>query len=234
MSLDMDKIAHDKWEKHWNNVFLEYPDESVIRYIAREDTKKAGSGQKRILDFGCGTGRHAVAMAKRGYEVTAADYTETCLEIVKKRALEEGVDIETVHNASTQIPLPDKRFDIVVAFGSLFYNTKEKNIALLKELNRITQLNGEIFTDCRTHDDHEYLKAKDGLADGTYQQIHTDCFFIKTDQVVRFFPSIEDIKESFETGGFEVYEIEKKEFTKNNGTLLHSWWQIYGRKIKEL
>lgn len=231
--MNMEKIVHDKWEKHWEKTFLEYPDESVVRYIMRENVRNAGTGKKRILDFGCGTGRHTIVMAKKGYTVTAADFTETCLEKVKEWAAKEGLDVNIVHNEPLSIPLPDKSFDITVAFGTLFYSTKEKNIQLLRELNRVTELGGEFFTDCRTHDDFGYTSAKDGLTNGTYEPIHKDCFLVKADELVRFYPTIEDIHDSFNQAGFDVYEIEKKEFTRNNRTTLYSWWQIYARKVKD-
>jgi len=51
---------------------------------------------RRALDVGCGSGRDAVHLARRGWEVTAVDFVETALESARKRAAHEGVDVQWV------------------------------------------------------------------------------------------------------------------------------------------
>jgi SAM-dependent methyltransferase len=50
----------------------------------------------RALDVGCGSGRDAVFLAKRGWRVTAVDFLEGPLAKAKQRAAEERVDVEWV------------------------------------------------------------------------------------------------------------------------------------------
>jgi len=44
---------------------------------------------KNILDIGCGTGRHAMELAKRGYRVTGIDLSENQLERARQKARED-------------------------------------------------------------------------------------------------------------------------------------------------
>lgn len=46
----------------------------------------------RVLDVGCGPGRHAVALAKAGIGVVAVDISERFLEVGEDVAVREGVD----------------------------------------------------------------------------------------------------------------------------------------------
>ncbi|MHC4066469.1 MAG: class I SAM-dependent methyltransferase [Planctomycetota bacterium] len=53
-------------------------------------------GQGGLLDAGCGTGRQAVAMAKGGYQVTAADASEEMLELARRHAAEGDAGVRFV------------------------------------------------------------------------------------------------------------------------------------------
>jgi SAM-dependent methyltransferase len=50
----------------------------------------------RALDVGCGSGRDAIYLAKRGWQVTGVDSVEQAVESAKQRAVEEGVDVQWV------------------------------------------------------------------------------------------------------------------------------------------
>lgn len=55
-----------------------------------------------ILDMGCGTGRHALELAKRGYEVTGVDISEGMLEQARKKAEEANVSVRWIRADATQ------------------------------------------------------------------------------------------------------------------------------------
>ena len=48
----------------------------------------------RVLDVGCGKGRHALELARRSYQVTAIDVASVYLQHAQHRALEQHLDIE--------------------------------------------------------------------------------------------------------------------------------------------
>jgi SAM-dependent methyltransferase len=50
----------------------------------------------RALDIGCGSGRDAVHLAGRGWEVTAVDVVDKALERARQRAVDEGVEVRWV------------------------------------------------------------------------------------------------------------------------------------------
>ena len=76
-----------------------------------------------ILDVGCGTGRHSIELAKRGYRLTGIDLSTKMLAKAAERANASGVDVEWVHADAARFSL-HKQFDGAIclcegAFGLL-------------------------------------------------------------------------------------------------------------------
>lgn len=227
------KKAQKKWQEHWDKIVLEYPDETVIRFIMDESTRKAGSGQNRILDFGCGTGRHALLMAKNGYQVTAMDYVQSCLDKLKLWADKEQLSIEILQNEALKLPAGDKSFDIIVAWGSVFLSRKEQVIDLLKELNRVLELSGKIIIECRSQEDDAYQNKDRYIKEGVITEVAPDCY-IDVHDILRYYPSCEEIADILEAAGFDTVKMEKLEFTTDNRKKKNSWWHIYGEKVRNV
>jgi len=89
---------------------------------------------RTILDLGCGTGGHAVILAKRGYEVTGVDRSSAMLEIARKKAKGEGLNIKFIKGDITCISF-DEKFDAVISmFAVMSYQTSNSAIASVCKL----------------------------------------------------------------------------------------------------
>jgi 2-polyprenyl-3-methyl-5-hydroxy-6-metoxy-1,4-benzoquinol methylase len=88
---------------------------------------------KRILDIGCGTGRHAIELARRGYRVTGFDLSEGQLRLAREKAATAGVTVDFQRRDATQ-PHFNHEFDVAIMFceGAFpLMETDEKNYAIL-------------------------------------------------------------------------------------------------------
>ena len=76
---------------------------------------KTGS---QILDLGCGDGRHALFLAKKGFEVTAIDISTAGIKKLSQLAKRSGVPINTQLADMRQFEFTSS-YDVIIAHGCL-------------------------------------------------------------------------------------------------------------------
>ena len=79
----------------------------------------------RILDLPCGQGRHAIELARRGYDVTGVDLSPFLLKVAEERARADGIRLHWLEGDMRQ-PIAGEPFDVVLnLFTSLGYFADE-------------------------------------------------------------------------------------------------------------
>jgi ubiquinone/menaquinone biosynthesis C-methylase UbiE len=91
----------------------------------------------RILDVATGTGRAALALAKRGAIVTGVDASLDMLTVAHARAGEAGLSIEFAEGDAHALTFPDRTFDAVVCLRMLMHVPDWRTA--LSELCRVTR-----------------------------------------------------------------------------------------------
>lgn len=76
---------------------------------------------RRILDMATGTGRAALALARRGAIVTGVDASREMLSVARERAAGEGLPIEFLEGDAHALAFPDRAFDAVVCLRMLMH-----------------------------------------------------------------------------------------------------------------
>jgi ubiquinone/menaquinone biosynthesis C-methylase UbiE len=90
---------------------------------------------RRILDVGTGTGRAAIALAKRGAIVTGVDASAEMLAVAERRAKDAGAVVTFARGDAHRLDFPDRSFDSVVCLRVLMHTPDWR--ASLRELCRV-------------------------------------------------------------------------------------------------
>jgi 2-polyprenyl-3-methyl-5-hydroxy-6-metoxy-1,4-benzoquinol methylase len=89
-----------------------------------------GKSVRTILDLGCGTGGHAIILAKRGYKITGIDRSEDMLKAARGKAKEAGLEVDFYMSSIQDLNL-NQTFDAVISmFAVMGYQTNNEFLAL--------------------------------------------------------------------------------------------------------
>lgn len=106
-----------------------------------------------ILDLGCGRGRHAINLNKKGYNVTGIDLSKQAIATARCKAEEMGLDDIRFEVRDMRNPLPQK-FDAIVNLFTTFgyFESDEENASVLASVRQMLKPGGIFVLD--------YLNAK--------------------------------------------------------------------------
>lgn len=104
---------------------------------------------QKIIDVGCGTGRHSIELTKRGYQVTGIDLSDSLLERAKEKAKDQNLNIDFQKHDARNLPFKNE-FDLVIMLceGAFpLMETDEMNYEILKNVAKSLKNHGKlIFT----------------------------------------------------------------------------------------
>lgn len=127
-----DQISDEQWNR---------PAE-MMYYLAHRWQEE---GRERILDLGCGIGRHAVFFAEQGFEVEAMDLSPEGIARVEAVAKERSLSIRTTLGDMVSLPFDTGSFDGVIAFHSIYHTDRNGIEKVISEIQRILKPGGGLF-----------------------------------------------------------------------------------------
>lgn len=122
------------FDRHYADTYdLVYRDKDYRREVdavTRLFARYATGGVHKILDLGCGTGRHAEVLLERGYSVTGIDRSEAMLALARQRLAEKaGADRLSLQRGDARDFSAGATFDAaVMMFNVLGYLTTNDDV----------------------------------------------------------------------------------------------------------
>ncbi len=101
---------------------------------------------EKILDLGCGAGRHIVYLAEKGFKTYGIDAAKEGIRMTKKSLKERGLRANLrIGNIFNKLPYPNDFFDAVIGVQVLQHGRIRQIKSAIKEIERILRPEGLLF-----------------------------------------------------------------------------------------
>lgn len=207
----------------WNEMYKlkkfnpQYPSETIVRFLFTNFNIKKN---KKILDIGCGNGRHVKLFAEQGFDVYGCDYSKEGINQTKKMLKKFNLNAKIKFADMTNLPYEDNFFDGIVSYGVFYYGNSKIMKKAIDELYRVLKIGGKAIIITRTNEDYRFNKGKK-VEHNTYI---LDINETNEKGMILHFLSKEDVFEYYSK--FKKIILEKNNFTLNNREILNSDWII--------
>jgi 2-polyprenyl-3-methyl-5-hydroxy-6-metoxy-1,4-benzoquinol methylase len=101
----------------------------------------------KIIDIGCGTGRHSIELTKRGYDVLGIDLSESQLARAREKAEAENLNIDFRKHDARDLPFKNEFVLAIMLCEGAFslMETDEMNFEILKNAVGSLKQSGKII-----------------------------------------------------------------------------------------
>jgi tellurite methyltransferase len=202
------------WEPLWRRdavaaQWLE-PDPSIL---AVADRLRA-AGVRRVYDLGCGVGRHAAALAERGFDVVASDLSPTALLRCRDALGRTGAEASLLEADMRHLALADASVDWVLAYHVLYHATAAEIEVSFREIGRILRPGGYVYATLISTSDTKRLRFEEQVAAGEAVTLERLTFRCPGEDegdefLPHHFPSEAELRERF-LAGFEIERLREE------------------------
>lgn len=128
------KALYAKFDTYDEEPYTQTTTEEVGLLVEQLSQARATS----LLDIGCGTGRHALELASRGYQVTGVDLSEAMITRARRHAAERSLDVDFQVGDARHLPF-EQQFDAAILLcegGFSLVETDEMDVEILESAHR--------------------------------------------------------------------------------------------------
>lgn len=145
----------------------------------------------RLLDAGCGSGKYAIPLSMRGFDVIGMDVSLNALKMASERAVNRKLNIGFMAGNVYHLPFPDCSFDFIWCYGVLQHLLLKERELAISEFRRILNDRGILFIEVLGNEDMRYGG----------DEVEPDTFVRKNGIIYHYFNKFE-IEELFKSKKF--------------------------------
>jgi len=136
----------------WRN-----PHEAVVQFVP----ELCATGARRVLDLGCGTGRHTVYLASQGFDVWACDISPRGLAHTRQWLTAEGLTAHLQRSDMTALPYRDGAFDGLVSAFVIYHDLLSDVERAVADIRRILRPGGLALLTLISTRDYSYRQGRE-------------------------------------------------------------------------
>jgi ubiquinone/menaquinone biosynthesis C-methylase UbiE len=141
------------------------PETSVVRFIRVQLHGRSG----RLLDLGCGFGRHLVYSYQQEFTPVGVDFSIVALNGARSRLQQNGLkSLPLIQSEFGDLPLASHSFVAAISIQAIYHGTRNQVLRGLVELNRVLQPAGVALVSFLS-DRSSYFGQGDRLEEKTYR-----------------------------------------------------------------
>lgn len=143
------------YTRHWDDKFSSrawgrYPPEDLVRFMGR-NFRNVDKASIKVLEVGCGPGANVWFFHREGFSVHGIDASPAAITIAQNRLTAENSNISNLSpdlrvGNFTNLPWPDKNFDVVVDIFAIYANTTPAIVQTLAEIHRVLKPDGLFYS----------------------------------------------------------------------------------------
>jgi SAM-dependent methyltransferase len=198
------------------------PHEYLVEFFGRQEKP---SQPARILDLGCGTGRHLIFLEDLGYQSFGLDISPTGLTYSREWLQKKGHPVRILMADMTSLPYSSSSFDLIISTYVIHHNILADMRKTIKEMYRLLIPGGMILVSIPSTRGFRHDRGKQIEPGTIIPDIGQDC------GIPHHYSDLGEIASEFVA--YVIREIKLEEVMNDDG-YLSSHWFIRAEKPKEI
>lgn len=162
----LDDHIRNQWDKLYRNEKESQPIQKDIPGLVNVFKKY---NVNRILDLGCGSGRHTIYLVGEGFDVYGFDISEQAINKTRSSLQAKGLNAHLfVGSMYEQLPFEDNFFDAVICIRVLHHGTIDNIRGAISEIERVLKPGGFVYVTVRKRISKEKRLRHKYIAPRTY------------------------------------------------------------------
>ena len=175
------------------------------------------SEKTNIIDFGCGPGLYTTRFAKKGIKVTGIDFSYNSIQYAEKKALQNNLDIEYIHQNYLDFD-SNQKFDLITMIMCDFCAlSAEQRKIMLNKFKKLLKPNGSILLDVYT------LNMFDQKEETAIYELNQLDHFWSDNEYYAFLNIFKYEKEKLSLDKYTIFEEDNSEKT------IYNWLQYFDK-----
>ena len=163
-----------KSQINWENLHSKkrfrplYPAESIVRFLFTNFSHELNERKNiKIIDIGCGAGRHTRLCSEQGFNTYAVDFSKKGVVESEKLLADSNLKAQFSVADMGDLPFETETFDGAISFGVFYYTDSTGMKRAISEMYRVLKQGAKAIVVSRTDEDFRFNKG-DKLEDSTF------------------------------------------------------------------